>query len=145
MALWGVEVAVGHERAGFPNLALSQTPGPHRIPRRSQDILYGVFADSDSDGDGGRRKRGKETTTDYTAPVGFVKSAVINDPSQPPEASSSGRAGLGAGTTAGLGMGFRSAGVQQASCPTLSSCADLRALGQIYFSRGCHGQCVTLL
>lgn len=73
-----------------------------------------MFADSDSDGDGGRRKRGKESVKEaYTAPVAFVKSAVINDPSRPPEESSGGRGGIGSGPSAGLGLGFKSAGVQQ--------------------------------
>lgn len=94
---------------------LTPRASARRVVISSQEQLYGVFADSDSDGGGGRRKRGKETAkkVDFTAPVGFVKSAVINDPSRQPEDDTGRQAGLGAGPTAGLGLGFRSAGVQQ--------------------------------
>jgi tuftelin-interacting protein 11 len=91
--------------------------------QREEDRLYGVFAEgSDSDEDR-RSKRGGERK-DYTRPVGFISSGIVNnkpedskdedapsyDVQGPPERE--GSAGLGSG---GGGLGFKSAGVQNGS------------------------------
>ncbi|GAX75346.1 hypothetical protein CEUSTIGMA_g2790.t1 [Chlamydomonas eustigma] len=88
--------------------------------QREEDRLYGVFAEgSDSDEDR-RSKRGGERK-DYTRPVGFISSGIVNnkpednkseegtsyDVQGPPEQE--GTAGLG---SRGGGLGFKSAGLQ---------------------------------
>ena len=75
--------------------------------------LYGVFADSDSDGGGGKR-RSKPKKDDFAAPVAFVRSDVVLDPAAPPPSSGPG-IGAERAPTAGLGLGFRSAGMQAAA------------------------------
>jgi len=87
------------------------------------DRIYGVFAEgSDSDDDRRSRRKGGERS-DYTKPVGFVSSGVVN---QNPEAQDQERPGLGAegpkeeqqeprrrtGTSSG-GLGFKSTGQQK--------------------------------
>ena len=108
-----------------------------RCERRQQtkeDALYGVFADSDGDGDdGGGRRAAKKGRVDFTAPVAFVSKGVVQ-PEPPPEptgrraddaepaataglGSARGGLGLGAQPTSGLGLGFQSAGVQAVRAP----------------------------
>ncbi|KAK9819736.1 hypothetical protein WJX72_001760 [[Myrmecia] bisecta] len=71
--------------------------------KRSQtkeDVLFGVFqGDSDSD-DGGRGRR-KRKAADYTKPIGFVSSGIVQSTEEKPEDidASEHRAGLGASTS----------------------------------------------
>ena len=117
--------------------------------QREEDRLYGVFAEGSDSEDEGRRSRrkgggggGDRGTADYSAPVGFVSSGVVNkqqpeeeavatapqgayDVQGPPGLGSGGGgqqggAGLGAGRGSGGGgggggLGFRSAGAQNGS------------------------------
>ena len=101
--------------------------------QNADDRLYGVFADgSDSDDDRKRKRRGGDRgeDADYSMPVGFVSSGVVNKPPedsapegaydvQGPPGGQEGTAGLGAGSGGGRpglgsggggGLGFRSAG-----------------------------------
>ena len=100
----------------------------HRRQQNEEDRLYGVFADgSDSDDDrkGKRRGGSGRSEADYSFPVGFVSSGVVNKPEDqdtaphgaydvqgpPPGAEPPhGNSGLGSGHG---GLGFRSAGTRQ--------------------------------
>ena len=114
--------------------------------QREEDRLYGVFAEGSDSEDEGRRSRrkgggGDRGAADYSAPVGFVSSGVVNkqqpeeeaaaaapqgayDVQGPPGLGSGGGQQGGAGLGAGLGssgggggggLGFRSAGAQNGS------------------------------
>ncbi|KAJ6744076.1 TUFTELIN-INTERACTING PROTEIN 11-RELATED [Salix purpurea] len=85
--------------------------------RQSKDeVLYGIFADSDSDYDSSSRKRRKDgRKTDLTKPLNFVSSGTVmpnqdNDKNLKDEngdgmlAADDNRPGLGSGVNAGLGF-----------------------------------------
>ena len=87
-----------------------------KYQQTAEDRLYGVFADSDSEGESRGKKRSRKPA-DFSKPVGFVSSGVTQDTTQKPEdviksehqTMPAARAGLGAGAglgaTAGLGLG----------------------------------------
>ena len=101
----------------------------HGRQQTEEDRLYGVFADgSDSDDDrrGKKRGGGGRIEADYSFPVGFVSSGLVNkaedqdaaphgayDVQGPPRGAQEGTtSGLGSAPGHG-GLGFRSAGTRQ--------------------------------
>ena len=75
------------------------------------DQLYGIFADGDSDSDGGGRRRGKpREKADYSRPVEFISTGLAAG-SQPQSKQEAVKAEPAAETTAALssGLGFKPA------------------------------------
>ncbi|XP_043691293.1 septin and tuftelin-interacting protein 1 homolog 1-like [Telopea speciosissima] len=111
--------------------------GRKRKEKRQQtkeDVLFGVFADSDSDADdGSSRKRRKDFSkkSDFTKPVNFVSTGTVmpnqeidknakeeknGEMEMEVEAEEDGSSGLGLGANnAGLGLGFKSSSAKKDS------------------------------
>ncbi|XP_042490881.1 septin and tuftelin-interacting protein 1 homolog 1 [Macadamia integrifolia] len=95
-----------------------------------EDVLFGVFADSDSDDDGSSRKRRKDFSkkSDFTKPVNFVSTGTVmpdqeidknakeekNGEMELEVEEEDGRSGLGLGANnSGLGLGFNSSSARK--------------------------------
>ncbi|XP_051134353.1 septin and tuftelin-interacting protein 1 homolog 1 [Andrographis paniculata] len=107
-----------------------------RAPQTKDDVLYGVFAEGDSDSDsygglGSKKKRRKDAgkkIIDYTKPVSFISTGSVlpnreidhkSNEDEAEDEDTSKPAGLGVGASAGIGYGATSsnAGIESKSLP----------------------------